>query len=138
MPDSVELIQSGEHAERLGALDRALEYYAKAVAGSTDPEIIAEGLTKQADVFRTLAQWDAGIEAARQAQVVARGAGLSDLDASATIAEANVFMCRGDFGAATILFNKVINSFMNPKARGIALQNIGSILAQQRQFEHAE
>jgi tetratricopeptide (TPR) repeat protein len=138
MPDPIELIESGERAERLGALDRALDCYTAAVDASTEPLMLARGLTRQADVHRARAEWECAFAAARRAQEVARGAHLPDELIAALTAEANVLMCQGDFGEATLLFRRVLATTNRPRARGIALQNVGSMLAQQGQMQAAD
>src|SRR5256885_11003866 len=47
-------------------------------------------------------------------------------------------MCRGDFSEGMTLFQRVLDSSADPKMRGLALQNIGSSLAQQGQLGAAE
>ncbi|HKO15876.1 MAG TPA: tetratricopeptide repeat protein [Gemmatimonadaceae bacterium] len=132
-----ELIEEGRHAERMGALDRALSCFETA-AGAISPALAAEALTRQADVHRSRAEWDAGLAAARRAQLVAAGAGMKSQQAEAVVAEANVLMCRGDFPAAMKLFEQLLGEGENAKLRGIALQNIGSMLAQQGHLGAAE
>jgi tetratricopeptide (TPR) repeat protein len=138
MPDAVELLEEGQRFERHGVLDRALESYAEAAEASADPTVVAEALRLVSRVHRTRSEWEPAIEAARRAQQVARDAGLDAAATEGVIAEANVFLCRGEFDAARSLFNDVLDATTEPRVRGIALQNIGSILAQQGQLGAAE
>lgn len=138
MPDALELIADGVRAERLGALDRALDAYRAAAGATDDPKIRAGALTHEADVLRTRCHWDDAIAAARTAQDVARSAGLSDCLADAIIAEANVLMCRGDFAAAIPKFQEIASGSSDPRLRAIALQNLGSIHAQSGDAPGAE
>lgn len=138
VPEASELLAEGVRAERAGALDRALESY-RAVAGSAaDADTRAEALTREADVLRSRCEWDAAIAAARRAQDEVRGDGLSNRLAEAIIAEANVLMCRGDFVTAMPRFDEIAHVSDDPRLRGIALQNVGSIYAQTGQPRAAE
>src|SRR5205823_12849946 len=56
----------------------------------------------------------------------------------ATVAEANVLMCRGEFEAATAVFESLLASAPEPRLRGVVLQNLGSMLAQRGQLGAAE
>jgi tetratricopeptide (TPR) repeat protein len=89
-------------------------------------------------VYRARSNWNVAIDLARRAQTVARDAGSSDLLDEAFVAEANVLMCRGDFAAATATFESVLATTSNVRLRGVVLQNLGSILAQQGQLGAAE
>jgi tetratricopeptide (TPR) repeat protein len=127
------LIADGVRAERAGALDRALEAYRAGASAAVDPETRAEALTREADVLRSRCDWDAALTAARRAQEVASAAGLDQRLAEAIIAEANVQMCRGEFAEAMQKFSEIANGSTDPRLRGIALQNIGSMHAQMGQ-----
>lgn len=138
MPDPLDLIADGLRSERAGALDRALDSYARAAELADDSETRAEALTHLADAHRGRAEWDQAIAAARRAHDVACAAGLPDRIADATIAEANAWMCRGDFAVATPLFERVLREHAHARLRGIALQNIGSMQAQRGMLQDAE
>lgn len=137
MPLANELVEEGIAAEKLGMLDRARTCYAEA-ASSDDADIAAQALTRLADVARALTEWEEALEAAGRAQYVARKANLPERLENAIVAEANVLMCRGDFAAATAVFEELLSKASDPKLRGIALQNLGSMLAQSGQLETAE
>ena len=102
MPNEPEALEDGIRFERAGLLDRALGSYRSIAETSSDPDSVAAALTHEADVHRTLCDWDASIAAARKAQGVARAARLPQRLADATIAEVNVLMSRGDFGAVWV------------------------------------
>lgn len=138
MPDARHLIDEGVRAERAGVLDRALDHYREAIEAASDPGTQAEAYTHLADVHREQCHWDEGIAAARSAQEIARQAGLIDHLADAVIAEANVVMTRGDFAAAMPRFEEMIATTTDPRVRGIALQNMASMLAQLGRFGAAE
>jgi tetratricopeptide (TPR) repeat protein len=131
MPDTATLLENGRHFECAGVLDRALESYARAADGAADPALAAEALTHQSRIHRCRSEWTPALDTARRAQELARAAKLEREFAEAAIAEANVLICRGDFQPALRLFEQVLATTEEPRVRGIALQNIGSILAQQ-------
>jgi tetratricopeptide (TPR) repeat protein len=137
MPNDMEALDEGVRFERAGLLDRALATYRSIAETSVDPDGVAAALTHEADVHRSLCDWDASLQAARKAKEVAKAAGLGSRVSDAMIAEVNVQMSRGDFGAATMLLHEVASS-IDPRIRGIALQNLGTILAQTGQLEAAE
>lgn len=137
MPDPVALIDTGRALEREGAFEQALEHF-RAASTADDPALAAEALRRMSDVHRGRSEWDAAIDASRRAQQMARAAGLHDALADARIAEGNALMCRGDFDAAIPIFVAVMRQTHAPRVRGIALQNLGSMLAQQGQYDEAE
>jgi tetratricopeptide (TPR) repeat protein len=138
MPDAAELVDYGRRFESAGVLDRALESYARAAASASDPGLAAEALTHQSRVYRCRSEWEPALESARRAQELARAARLDALLAEAAIAEANVLICQGAFHDALRTFEEVLRSSTDPRVRGIALQNIGSIQAQQGNLGAAE
>lgn len=135
--EASELLSHGERAEEIGALDRAVASFSEA-ARATDTTIAAEALARLSDALRSRAEWDEALDAAREAQRLARGAGSDSILAHAVIAEGNVFMCRGEFPEANALFERALSIANDPKMRGLAMQNIGSTLAQQGQLGAAE
>ena len=137
VPDTNELIEEGVAAERLGMLDRAESCFALA-AQSDDPCVQARALTKLAGVYRSRSDWDIALEWARRAQEIARASGDHAIACEAIVAEGNVLMCRGDFDAATTLFEALLQTTLDSRLRGVVLQNLGSILAQQGQLGAAE
>ena len=138
MPEVSELLEEGRRYEGRGVLDRALESYLCAAAASADPALVSEALTHQSRIFRCRSEWQAALLAARRAQELAAAAGLERLVAEGVIAEANVLMCRGAYDEAHALFERVLATSDDSRIRGVALQNIGSILAQQGRLGAAE
>lgn len=137
MPDAPKLLEEGVRLERAGLLDRALDVFRSVVESSDSPDHISAALTHEADVHRAHCNWDESLRAARQAQEIARGAFLQQRVAEAIIAEANVHMSRGDFGEATLLLSMAASE-PNPRIRGIAMQNLGTIHAQMGDFREAQ
>ena len=137
MPDGPKILEDAIRLERAGLLDRALEAYRAVAETSGDPEHVAAALTHEADVHRTHCNWDESLRAARQAQETARRHCLPRCLAEAIVAEANVYMCRGEFGEAALLLNMAADE-SDPRIRGIAMQNLGTIHAQMGDFRAAE
>jgi len=138
MPDSAELLEEGRRYEGHGVLDRALENYVRAAEVTNDPSIIVEALSHQSRIHRCRSDWDAALATARRAQGIAIAAKLEAPLVEATIAEGNVMICRGEFPEALAIFRRLADTSTDARVRGIALQNIGSILWQQGQLGAAE
>jgi tetratricopeptide (TPR) repeat protein len=114
-------------------MDRALHAYQTAVTTAGNADTRADALTHQADVYRTRCEWDLALNAAREAQGVARAANLPERLMEAIVAEANILMARGLFDDAARKFDWIVAQTVDPRVRGIALQNLGSIYAQSGQ-----
>ena len=138
MPDAADLLENGRHFEGAGVLDRALECYALAAEQTANPALAAEALTHQSRIYRCQSQWEDALTTARRAQGLAREAQLEPLLTEAAVAEANVLMCIGEFQTALHLYEAALATSHDPRIRGIALQNIGSIRAQQGNLGAAE
>jgi tetratricopeptide (TPR) repeat protein len=133
-----EALEAGLRAEHGDDLQRALHHYADAaIRAGDDPAVVAQALTRQAGVYRRLSEWDLAASYARRARELADGAGLDDLRADALVAEGNALMCNGQLDAAEAVYHRLVRVAMNDRQRGIAMQNIGSIHAQKREFEWA-
>jgi tetratricopeptide (TPR) repeat protein len=138
MPDAVEALYEGMRAEKLGILDRALLAYEAAAVSSPDPDVVAQALTRQADVHRTRCEWDLAFDCAKRAGDVALRAGLTTRHAEAMNAEALVLISKGDLSSALPVIEAIIASSPEPRVRGIALQNLGTIRAELGQLGAAE
>lgn len=138
MPDALSLLDDGRRAEKLGLLDRALDSYRLAASASEDPDVIAEALSREADVLRLRCDWALATATARRAQEVAERAGLPIRHAEALNAEASVGLARGDLDAARTLFERMVDATSDPRLRGIGLQNLGTVHAQQGDLDRAE
>jgi tetratricopeptide (TPR) repeat protein len=131
------LLEEGIQAEGAGDLERAIASFTEA-SRAPNPAVAAEALTRLADARRSRAEWSEAVDAARRGRDVARKAALDQLVTYATIAEANAVMCRGDLPDAKLLFEQVLTDSADPRMRGLALQNIGFILAQRGELGAAE
>jgi tetratricopeptide (TPR) repeat protein len=136
-PAGIDSLADGVRAEMHGDLERAVALFG-AAARSPDPCTAAEALTRLADVRRSRGEWDTALDAARHGKAIARTARLETHVLHAMIAEANVLLCRGDFFDARILFEEVLGLTADARMRGLALQNLGSIMAQQGELGAAE
>lgn len=136
-PHGADSLSDGIRAEAHGDLERALGLF-EAAAQSDDPATGAEALTRLADVRRSRGEWDGALAAARRGRDIARHASLDALMLHAMIAEANVLMCRGDFVDARTIFDQVLGLTEDARMRGMALQNLGAIMAQQGELGAAE
>ena len=135
--DASALLREGIRIEGIGDLKGAIALFG-AASHASDPATAAEALTRLADARRSCSEWDGALAAARAGQQTARLAGLESLELHALIAEANVLLCRGQFHDARTIFQAVIERTDDQRMRGLALQNIGSILAQQGELGAAE
>ena len=138
MPDPIELMEEGKRCEQHGVLDRALDNYSRAAECTSDSAVIAQALTDKSRIHRCLSEWEPALDAARRAQAAARATSSVGLLADAVNAEALVLLCRGEYEEALRLFNQILEMAEEPRVRGIALQNIGSIFAQQGKLGAAE
>src|SRR5207244_13403371 len=66
--------------------------YQAAASSAVDADVRAEALTREADVHRTRCDWERGLQAARDAQEIARASQLTNRLCEAVIAEANVLL----------------------------------------------
>ena len=137
MPEPLGDIEEGLRLEKAGMLDRALAHY-EAAAEGTDPLTVATAWRRRASVLRTRCEWAGALAAARESAAVAERHGLDDAHAEALNAEAAVFQSQGDFVAAVPLLERVLRMTPEPRIRGVALQNLGGIAAEQGDLETAE
>ncbi len=136
--DAQDALDAGLRAEHADDLQRALHHYADAaIRAGDDPIIVAQALTRQAAVYRRLSEWDLAASYAQRAREIAEGANLPELRADALVAEGNALMCSGRLTEAAAVYHRLVRVALNDRQRGIAMQNIGSIHAQQKQFEWA-
>lgn len=138
MTEGLRLLAEGARAEKLGVLDRALKAYEEAASTSSSADVVAEALTRIADVLRLQCDWDRSLATARRAQQVAAEAGLSVQQAQALNAEASVHLARGDLDGAVPLLEQMVRVSDDVRLRGIGLQNLGSVYAQRGDLDAAE
>ena len=137
MPEPLGDVDEGLRLEKSGMLDRALAHY-EAAAAAEDPLTVATAWRRRASVLRTRCEWEAALAAARESAAVALRHGLHEAHAEAVNAEAAVFQSQGNFAAALPLLERILEKTTNPRIRGVALQNLGSIAAERGDYEGAE
>jgi tetratricopeptide (TPR) repeat protein len=137
VPEPLGDIDEGLRLEKSGMLDRALAHYEAAATGN-DPLTVTTAWRRRASVLRTRCDWEGALAAARESAAVALRHGLDDAHAEALNAEAAVFQSQGDFAAASPLLERMLSMTRNPRIRGVALQNLGSIAAEGGDYEQAE
>jgi tetratricopeptide (TPR) repeat protein len=137
MPDPHALLEEGLRLQKSGALNEALECYRAAAEAAEDAQTASEALRRQATVHRTHSEFVTALEVAEAAASAASAAGLVDQYAEAMNTVASVHLARGAFPEAIVLFETILGITRDPRIRGNALQNLGSIAAQQADFETA-
>ena len=137
MPEPLGDIEEGLRFEKSGMLDRALAHYEAASSGD-DPLTVTTAWRRRASVLRTRCDWEGALAAARESAAVALRYGLADAHAEALNAEAAVFQSQGDFDAAVPILERILSMTKEPRIRGVALQNLGSIAAERGDYETAE
>jgi tetratricopeptide (TPR) repeat protein len=137
MPHPRQHLEQGLSHQTGGRLTEALDCYRLASASADDAALRADALRREAIVHHMRSEWDAALAAAARAAEVAAAAGLADQAAEALNVTALVHQARGEFAAAATLFERILASTSNSRVRGAALQNLGSVAAQQGDFEIA-
>jgi tetratricopeptide (TPR) repeat protein len=137
MPEPLGDIEEGLRLEKSGMLDRALAHY-EAATENEDPLTVATAWRRRASVLRTRCDWEGAMAAARESAAVAVRHGLTNAHAEALNAQAAVFQSQGDFASATPLLEGILGMTKDPRIRGVALQNLGTIAAERGDYETAE
>jgi tetratricopeptide (TPR) repeat protein len=137
MPEPLGDIEEGLRLEKSGMLDRALAHY-EAATENADPLTVATAWRRRASVLRTRCDWDGALAAARESAAVAVRHGLINAHAEALNAQAAVFQSQGDFASATPLLERILEMTKDPRIRGVALQNLGTVEAERGDYETAE
>jgi tetratricopeptide (TPR) repeat protein len=133
-----ESLDAGLRAEHADELQRALHHYADAaIRAGDDPSVVAQALTRQAAVYRRLSNWELAADYARRARELAEDAALPELRADALVAEGNALMCSGRFDEAAAVYDRLSRVAIDDRQRGIAMQNLGSIHAQRKEWSRA-
>jgi tetratricopeptide (TPR) repeat protein len=137
MPEPLGDIEEGLRLEKSGMLDRALAH-SEAATEDQNPLTVATAWRRRASVLRTRCDWDGALAAARESAAVAVRHGLTNAHAEALNAEAAVFQSQGDLAAAAPLLERILEMTKDPRIRGVALQNLGTIAAERGDYETAE
>ena len=131
-------LAEGLRYEKAGLLDKALSHYRDVRRGSTDAALVAESWTLEAFVHHAHGDWEAALAAASRGAELARSLDRPDLTAEALNARAMVHYSRGAFVEAQQLFEEMLELSEDPRVRGLALQNLGSLHGQTGEFDLSE
>ena len=138
MTDPREFLSEGRRSQQLGALDRALECFRRAVDATDDPSLASEAWRRISSVRRAQCRWDDALEAAHRARSLARRAHDADAMAESLNCEAAVHMNRGEMGVARPLLEEAAEVSGSDRAMGITLQNLGFVAARTGDLDGAE
>lgn len=132
-------LADGIRYERGGVFDRARECFESvARRADEDPAAAAEAMWRLANVHRLHSSWAEALEAARRSIALARLHNLEDIEADALNIEGAVCWQRGDLAQARDLFGRMLTLAQTHATRGKALQNLGGLAAEERNFEEGE
>jgi tetratricopeptide (TPR) repeat protein len=133
------LLEEGIRYERGGLTARAVRCFEDVTQHSQeDPASAAEAWWRLANQHRLQSRWFEALEAARAGAALAREQGLRNHEADALNIEGAVWMTRGDYSTARPLFERTLELAETPSTRAKALQNLGGVAGEERQFEEAE
>jgi tetratricopeptide (TPR) repeat protein len=137
--DIAALLAEGIRYERGGVTERARACFQSVTERwRDDPAAAAEAWWRLANQHRLHSHWYDALEAARAGATLAREHGLRNHEADALNIEGAVWMTRGDYVSARPLFERTLELAETPGTRAKALQNLGGIAGEERQFEEAE
>lgn len=131
-------LAEGLRYEKAGLLDKALEVYRGVRATTSDAAVEAESWTLEAFVHHARGDWDAAERATARALELAREAGRWELVGEALNARATVHYSRGELPEAQRLFLEILELSEDPRVRGLALQNLGSLHGLLGELERSE
>ena len=136
---SASLLADGIRYERGGVVQRARECF-EAVArnGELEPALSAEAWWRLANLHRLHSSWDEALVAARKSAEIARAHGLANTEADALNIEGAVWSLRGEYETARALYTRVLHLASTEATRGKALQNLGTIAAEEGDFDEGE
>lgn len=138
-PAAAAMLADGIRYERGGVADRARETFEAVTRLERDePAAAAEAWWRLANLHRLRSSWDAALEAARRSAAIARAHDMPDTEADALNIEGAVWYIRGEFDQARDLFTRMLAIARTPAVRGKALQNLGGIAADERNFAEGE
>src|SRR6185312_9302892 len=131
-------LDHGLRLERTGITARALEAFREGLAAATTPGDQALAKLYIARALRTLAEWPASRDEAREAVRLALEIGDRDLAAEAMNIEVGALQVQGFFEEADVLAGRAIEYATSPRVRGITLQNLGRGAAERGDFETSD
>lgn len=133
------VLAEGIRYERGGVTARAVASFEEVIARADEhPAAAAEAWWRLANQHRLQSRWNDALQAAHAGAEFARAHGLRDQEADALNIEGAIWMTRGDYAQARVLFERMLALGVASGTRGKALQNLGSIAAEERRYEDAE
>lgn len=137
--DIAALLAEGIRYERGGVSARALDCFAQVTdRWRDDPASAAEAWWRLANQHRLQSRWLEALDAARAGATLAREHELPNHEADALNIEGAIWMTRGDYATARPLFQRTLELARTANTRAKALQNLGGIAGEERDFEEAE
>ncbi|MEO8563007.1 MAG: hypothetical protein ABI601_13075 [bacterium] len=137
--DLASILADGVRYDRSGVSARARACFVEVTERwRENAAAAAEAWWRLANLQRLQSQWDDAIESAHTSAALARANALPDVEADALNIEAAVWSTRGDDARAQALFERMLEIATAPATRAKALQNLGGLAAERREFEKAE
>lgn len=136
---SASLLADGIRYERGGVVQRARECF-EAVARTVkiEPALSAEAWWRLANLHRLHSSWDDALTAARTSGEIAHAHGFANTEAEALNIEGAIWSLRGDYDQARALYTRALALACTEATRGKALQNLGTIAAEEGNFDEGE
>ena len=136
---SSSLLADGIRYERGGVVNRARECFETVTrAAGEHPEEAAEAWWRLANLHRLHSSWDQALDCARKGAALAHEHGLANTEADALNIEGAVWYLRGDYEQARTHYLRVLELATSQATRAKALQNLGSLAAEVREFDEGE
>lgn len=138
MPITDDQIKEGIEAEKRSDLHHAERCYTAVLRAKPSDTVVAEVHCRLSNLYRNRCDWDQALQHARDSARIANRLSDKKRYAEALNAEALVHQSRGEFDQATPLLQKILTVTDDPRLRGLALQNLGSIAAHSGDLGSAE
>jgi tetratricopeptide (TPR) repeat protein len=134
-----DILEDGVRYDRSGVAARARACFVEVTERwRENPAIAAEAWWRLGNLQRLQSQWDDALESARASAALARANTLPDVEAHALNIEGAVWWTRGEYAKARTLFQRMLELAQTPTTRAKALQNLGGLAADERDYETAE
>ena len=133
------LLEDGIRYDRGGVVARARSTFVEVTERwRENPAAAAEAWWRLANLQRLQSQWSEALESARASAALARANVLPDVEADALNIEAAVWWTRGEYAKARGQYQRMLELAQSPTTRAKALQNLGSLAAEELDYETAE
>jgi tetratricopeptide (TPR) repeat protein len=139
LSEAAALLADGIRYERGGVVQRARECFETVTrAAGHAPEEAAEAWWRLANLHRLHSSWDEALSAARKGAELAHAHGLENTEADALNIEGAVWFVRGEYEQARVHYLRMLGLARTQATRAKALQNLGSVAAELRDFDEGE